>query len=106
MKDFIYIPGHAINPAAITHIKYNRDGSVVVMLGADSLSIDPEHAKVFFDAAPKAPVVTPAGEATALNKAAAAANARNTVDARNFPAGAAGAPAPLTPAEAPVVVKA
>lgn len=104
MKDFIYIPGHAINPAAITHIKYNKDGSVVVMLGADSLSIGAEHAKVFFDAATKELVVTPAGEATA--QAAAAANARNTVDARNFPAGAAGAPAPLTPAEAPVVVKA
>lgn len=65
MKDFIFVPGHAINPAAITHVKYNKDGSCVVMLGADSITLEGEHAKVFFDAAPKVaaekkPVAVPA----------------------------------------------
>ena len=64
LSDFIFVPGHAINPAAITHVKYNKDGSVHVMVGNDTLTLKGEEAKVFFDAAPKpAPVKAPKTEA-------------------------------------------
>jgi len=53
MKDFIFVPGHAINPAAITHVKYNKDGSVHVMVGKDIITLHGDDAKPFFDAAPK-----------------------------------------------------
>jgi len=54
MKDFIFVPGHAINPAAITHVKYNKDGSAHVTIGNDTLIFQGDDAKVFFDFAPKA----------------------------------------------------
>jgi hypothetical protein len=53
LEDFIFVPGHAINPAAITHVKYNKDGSVHVMVGNDNLTLKGDDAKPFFDAAPK-----------------------------------------------------
>ncbi len=59
MNDFIFIPGHAINPAHITHIRYAADGSAHVTVGADTLTFKGDDAKVFFDAAPK-PVTKPA----------------------------------------------
>ena len=59
MKDFIFVPGHAINPAAISHVRYNKDGSVVVTIGHDTLTFEGDQAKPFFDAAPKAPVAKP-----------------------------------------------
>lgn len=67
MKDFIFIPGHAINPLAISHIKYNPDGSVQVAVGSDVLTFTGANAKVFFDAAP-APVATPAAKAAKAEK--------------------------------------
>jgi hypothetical protein len=90
MKDFIFVPGRAINPAAISHVKYNKDGSVDVAVGADVIHIDPQHAQPFFDAAPK-----PAAKAAGSPAAIAAANAEAHY-ARNVPAEAAEAPAPPT----------
>jgi hypothetical protein len=60
LSNFIFVPGHAINPAAISHLKYNKDGSVHVMVNNDTLTFEGDAAKVFFDAAPKpAPVAAP-----------------------------------------------
>lgn len=59
MKDFIFVPGHAINPAAISHIRYNKDGSAHVTVGKDTLIFQGDEAKVFFDAATPKPSLVP-----------------------------------------------
>ncbi len=69
MNNFIFIPGHAINPAMISHIKYNQDGSCVVAVGNDAITFTGAAAKVFFDAAPApAPVAVPAAKAAKAEK--------------------------------------
>lgn len=67
MNEFIFVPGHAINPAHITHVKYNKDGSVHVMVGNDTLTFHGDDAKQFFDAAPKVPKAKPAKTDPAAN---------------------------------------
>jgi len=62
LQNFIFVPGHAINPAAISHIKFNRDGSAHVTIGRDVLVFEGSAAEPFFAAAPKGPAV-PVGTA-------------------------------------------
>jgi hypothetical protein len=58
MEDkLIHTPGYAINPAAVTHFRFNKDGSVVIHVGPDAITVPsgPEAAKLRKDFGPPAP---------------------------------------------------